>query len=157
MIARTELRSESLNLAADVSAPLNARLFVSQWLTRWNLDHIAEAARAGITELVAWIVAHPAGALLRITLSADGPLVFTEATDSGTETPWRPAWLLEEPKEPDLEGEQVEGGEIPEARGLAVKLLEAAALEWGADEMPGGRCLWASYRTVPAEPDVEAA
>lgn len=133
MIARTELRSESLNLAADVSAPLNARLFVSQWLTRWNLEHLGAAARAGVTELAAWIVAHPGGALLRITVSCDGPLVFTEVADTGSELPWRPAWLLEQ-------------------EGIAVRLLEGFALEWGADPMPGGRCLWASYRAVP-EPE----
>lgn len=146
MIARTELRSESLNLAADVSAPLNARLFVSQWLTRWDLEHIAEDARAGITELVAWIVAHPDGGLLRITVSRDGPLLFTEVADTGAELPWRPAWLLQSEDIDDEEGCPVAG--------LAVKLLDAAALEWGADPMPGGRCLWASYRTAPQPPEV---
>lgn len=147
MIARTELRSESLNLAADVSAPLNARLFVSQWLTRWDLDHVAEAARAGVTELAAWAVAHPGGALLRITVSVDGPLLFTEVADGGDELPWRAAWLLASEGIDDEEGREVAG--------LAVRLLEGAALEWGADPMPGGRCLWASYRTVPDEPGSE--
>lgn len=130
MIARTETRSESLTLATDPTAPLNARLFVAQWLERWGLGHLAFPACVGVTELAAWVVAHPGGALLRVTLSHDDPLVFTEIADGGDELPWRPAWLLDE-------------------EGIAVRLLEGFALEWGADEMPGGRCLWASYRAAP--------
>ena len=148
MIARTDLRSESLRLAVDPTAPLNARLFVSHWLQRWNLGHVAEAARAGVTELAAWVVAHPAGALLRITVSYDDPLLFTEVADGGEDLPWRPAWLLD--------GETIRDEEGCEVGGLAVRLLEGAEEEWGADPMPGGRCLWASYRTVVAGPGAEA-
>ncbi len=135
MTVLTEVRTRSTSLVGDASAPRNCRLFAGEILSEWGLDRLAEAACAGISELSAWLVANPGGLLQRVTLVWDEPLVFTEVADEGDRLPWRPAWLL------------TDGG-------LAVQLLEAASLEWGAENTATGRCLWASFRTSP-EPEQE--
>jgi hypothetical protein len=130
MTVLATVHARSTSLVADASAPRNARLFTAEVLEEWGLSHLVEAACAGISELATWLVGDKAGLLLRVTVSWDEPLVFTEVADAGGRLPWRPAWLMADD-------------------GLAVRLLEAASLEWGAETTPTGRCLWASYRVRP--------
>jgi hypothetical protein len=127
----TDAQTRSTMLEADASAVAGARRFARDVLTRWLLPELAEAACAGLSELVTWAVANDPAALVEITLVWDGPLLFTEVTDRCEQLPHRPAWLLSDE--------------------YAVTVLEESSLEWGAEMSTRGRLLWASFHTGRAE------
>lgn len=130
--ALTSALERFTSLLADGGAPRNAQLFVESVLREWGLERLEDAATEGVMELAEWVLANGSKVLIAISVVWDSTVLITEVSDHGETIPYRPAWLESDPR--------------------AVARLERACVEWDAELKPGGRALWAAYRTGCPDP-----
>ncbi|MFE5712517.1 ATP-binding protein [Streptomyces sp. NPDC056501] len=94
------------------------------YLTRWELDHLADAGALALTELVANVVRHVPGRRCSVLMLREPYGLRVEVADAV------PGAVIAK-----LAGPLEESG-----RGLA--LVEAVTDRWGVDETAGGKTVW---------------
>lgn len=118
-----EVAAVELRLPSEISSPRVARRFVTEKLSEWGLDHLADDAALLTTELVTNAVVHAhSWAILRVGRSRS--LVHIEVVDGGAG-----ALVM---RQPDLES----GG----GRGLG--LVAALSSTWGTLRDDRGKVVW---------------
>ncbi|MEU9293233.1 ATP-binding protein [Streptomyces sp. NPDC048266] len=100
------------------------RRILRMFLTRWDLDRLADPAALALTELVANVVRHVPGRRCSVLILREPFGLRVEVADAV------PGAVIAK-----LAGPLEESG-----RGLA--LVEAMTDRWGADETPGGKTVW---------------
>ncbi|WP_328298391.1 ATP-binding protein [Streptomyces sp. NBC_00435] len=111
------------------------RRILRLFLTRWELEGLADAAELALTELVANVVRHVPGRACVVLILRRPDGLRVEVSD-GCPAP---------PLAPRTPGELDEGG-----RGLL--LVEAVADRWGADPNSTGKTVWFECDARPPLP-----
>jgi anti-sigma regulatory factor (Ser/Thr protein kinase) len=113
-------------LARTPESAAAARRLVVRALAVWDLPELADAAALVVSELVSNAVRHASGARMRVTVARVDERRVRVAVLDGDRT--RPRVRCPGP-----------GGE----RGRGLLIVAAEAVAWGADLLPGGKCVWA--------------
>ncbi|WP_308354900.1 ATP-binding protein [Streptomyces sp. Je 1-79] len=103
------------------------------FLTRWELDHLTDAAELALTELVANVVRHVPGRSCTVLILREPHALRVEVADEV------PGPLYAKAAEPLAEG----------GRGLA--LVEAVTDRWGVEPSAGGKTVWFECDNPPTE------
>jgi anti-sigma regulatory factor (Ser/Thr protein kinase) len=115
-----------------------ARRLVRLALGAWGLEELADTCALVVSELVGNAVRHTRSRTLRLAVTRPEPgAVRIAVTDTSHARPVRA-----EPGAEDLRG-----------RGLL--LVEALCVDWGTDELPYGKRVWAEC-TTPTRPTTAA-
>lgn len=132
-----------LALPPAPGATLRARSLVSEACTGWGLEHLSERARLIISELVVNAADH-AGTDIDVVVSARG---------SGAAAALHLAVYDGDPALPRIR-DPVTGllGPSLTERGLGLRIVGAAASEWGALPTHSGKLVWAIVRARPEGP-----
>ncbi|NUR08925.1 MAG: ATP-binding protein [Nocardioidaceae bacterium] len=144
----TELRARFASVPASVPG---ARRFVTDGLSSWGLDSLADDAALCVTELAANAALHSVGSFMTVVLTAreGGVRVTVEddgAVPSAVVVP-RAHYDDPDPVVLDLVDQPTTG------RGLAI--VEVLASGWGVEDAPAGKRVWADFGTdeLPPYPD----
>ncbi|MGW5775315.1 ATP-binding protein [Streptomyces sp. NPDC003863] len=100
------------------------RRILRMFLTRWELDHLADPATLALTELVANVVRHVPGRRCSVLILREPEGLRVEVADG------RPGALVAKAADPLEEG----------GRGLV--LVEAVTDRWGVEERADGKTVW---------------
>jgi anti-sigma regulatory factor (Ser/Thr protein kinase) len=114
-----------LRLPAQPDAAARARGFVASTCRDWGVEHVADAAKLIITELVGNAVLH-AGTAVDVTLTRRPRGLHLAVRDGAPDLPHIP----------DIDHARAEGG-----RGL--RLVGAYAARWGTLTAPASKIVWA--------------
>jgi hypothetical protein len=128
-VALPRLEAAPLEVAATFDwngrGPADARRFVTRTLAAWGYAHLVDDAAVITTELATNAVLHArTGFTVTIGRRPDGAIRVAVADASLTPPRQRRAGLLE-------------------GSGRGLGLVEAMAVSWGADMLPGGKVVWA--------------
>jgi anti-sigma regulatory factor (Ser/Thr protein kinase) len=118
-------RSASIDLPPTAGSVPVARHLVQELLQAWEVPHDREDAALLVTELVANVVDHVQGeASLTLELSLSGDWLRIAVVDGSSIRPVVQALSHDRP------------------RGRGLRMVEAIAVRWGADDHGGGKRVW---------------
>jgi anti-sigma regulatory factor (Ser/Thr protein kinase) len=118
-------RSASLDLPPTAASVTAARRMVRELLAVWNVPHDREDAELLVTELVANVVDHVRGeADLTLELSLSDTWLRIAVVDGSSIRPVVQELSHERP------------------RGRGMRMVEAIADRWGAEDHEGGKRVW---------------
>ncbi|MFF3836685.1 ATP-binding protein [Streptomyces sp. NPDC001930] len=100
------------------------RRILRMFLTRWELDPLADSATLALTELVANVVRHVPGRRCSVLMLREPYGLRVEVADAV------PGTVIAKPAGP------------LEERGRGLALVEAVTDRWGVDETAGGKTVW---------------
>src|SRR6476661_9819022 len=118
-------RSASIDLPPVSGSVSVARRLVRELLALWGVPHDREDAELLVTELVANVVDHVHGEVdLTLELSLTGPVLRIAVVDGSSIRPVVQELSHERP------------------RGRGMRMVEAIADRWGAEDHNGGKRVW---------------
>jgi anti-sigma regulatory factor (Ser/Thr protein kinase) len=122
-------RSASVDLPPTVVSVPAARHIVLELLRAWDVPHDREDAALLVTELVANVVDHVGGEVhLTLELEASDEWLRIAVADGSSVRPIVRQLSMDEP------------------RGRGMRMIQAIADRWGADDHHGGKRVWFELR-----------
>lgn len=140
-------RAEVRLVAQPASVPA-ARRFVTDVLSRWGQDSLADDVAICVSELATNATLHSGTPYFQLQVKALADVIRVEVTDAGMGS----VDLLA--RQPELTDTAIDGltADNASATGRGMLLVSLLASAWGIDELPAGKRIWGEFRPEPGTP-----
>lgn len=135
-------------VARPASVPA-ARRFVSDALTGWGCETLAEDVGLCVSELATNATLHSASTYFQIELEEHSGTIGLAVADAGMGSV---DVLARQPELSDALLDDLTADDAC-ATGRGMFLVSALATSWGIDELPAGKRVWAEFRPQPSASD----